>query len=48
MSIFGYIRISTKEQNEDRQLIALKEYKYSSQEPVHRKAKRQGFQPPRL
>lgn len=26
MSIFGYIRISTKEQNEDRQLIALKEY----------------------
>ena len=26
MSIFGYIRVSTKEQNEDRQLIALKEY----------------------
>ena len=25
MSIFGYIRVSTKEQNEDRQLIALKD-----------------------
>ncbi len=24
--IFGYIRVSTKEQNEDRQLIALNEY----------------------
>ena len=24
--IFGYIRVSTKEQNEDRQIIALNEY----------------------
>ena len=24
--VFGYIRVSTKEQNEDRQLIALNEY----------------------
>ena len=25
MSIYGYIRVSTREQNEDRQLIALRE-----------------------
>ena len=29
MSIFGYIRVSTKEQNEDRQLIALKAVSYT-------------------
>ena len=28
--IYGYIRVSTKEQNEDRQIIALKEYGISS------------------
>lgn len=27
MSIYGYVRVSTKDQNEDRQLLALSEYK---------------------
>ncbi len=26
MSIYGYVRVSTKEQNEDRQMIAMREF----------------------
>ena len=44
MSIFGYIRVSTKEQNEDRQLIALKEYNIPPVSYTHRDLyKRQGL-----
>ena len=27
MNIYGYVRVSTREQNEDRQLIAMREYR---------------------
>ena len=34
-NIYGYVRVSTKEQNEDRQLIALQEFSGSGEKRLH-------------
>ena len=45
MKTYGYVRVSTREQNEDRQMIALREIGVAAQNIYLDKQIRQGFQP---
>ena len=47
-NIYGYIRVSTRDQNEDRQLIALRELKIPEKNIFMDKQSGKDFQPPAI
>ncbi len=46
--MYGYVRVSTKDQCEDRQVIALKEFGVPGENILMDKISGEGFQPPQV